>query len=302
MNFFKNAIVYRMTRDIQISSDELEAQLNNLEFSPCGSQDMMKVGWTNPIKTGEALTHSVGNQILIVAKREEKILPTDVIKKELQAKIDKLEAEQGRRLKKTEKDSLKDEVVQDLLPRAFSKESTVSVWIDNDNQRIIVDTSSAKRAEDTLALLRKTLGSLPVVPLTMKTPIELTLTDWLRDGVIPQGFNLTDEAELKAMLAEGGIARFKKQDLVSDEIASHIEAGKLVTKLSLDWNETIQFTLCDDGSLKKIKFSDVLKAQNDDIDREDIAQRFDADFALFTGEMTRLIDSVIQSLGGEVDC
>ncbi|HHR6336140.1 TPA: recombination-associated protein RdgC, partial [Providencia alcalifaciens] len=136
----------------------------------------------------------------------------------------------------------------------------------------------------------------------MKTPIELTLTDWLRDGVIPQGFNLTDEAELKAMLAEGGIARFKKQDLVSDEIASHIEAGKLVTKLSLDWNETIQFTLCDDCSLKKIKFSDMLKAQNDDIDREDIAQRFDADFVLLTSEMTRLIDAVIQSLGGDAGC
>ncbi|HHR5818036.1 TPA: recombination-associated protein RdgC, partial [Providencia alcalifaciens] len=127
-------------------------------------------------------------------------------------------------------------------------------------------------------------------------------TDWLRDGVIPQGFNLTDEAELKAMLAEGGIARFKKQDLVSDEIASHIEAGKLVTKLSLDWNETIQFTLCDDCSLKKIKFSDMLKAQNDDIDREDIAQRFDADFVLLTSEMTRLIDAVIQSLGGDAGC
>lgn len=302
MNFFKNAIVYRITRDIQISADELETQLKNLEFSPCESQDMMKVGWTNPIKTGEALTHSVGNQILIVAKREEKILPSDVIKKELQAKVDKLEAEQGRRLKKTEKDSLKDEVIHTLLPRAFSKESVVRIWIDNDNQRIIVDASSAKRAEDTLALLRKTLGSLPIVPLTMETPIELTLTEWLRDGTIPKGFNFTDEAELKAILEEGGIARFKKQDLVSDEIASHIEAGKLVTKLSLDWNETIQFTLCDDGSLKKIKFSDVLKEQNDDIDREDIAQRFDADFALFTGEMTRLIDSLIDSLGGEASC
>ncbi|HFY9991545.1 TPA: recombination-associated protein RdgC [Providencia stuartii] len=302
MNFFKNAIVYRITRDIQISVDELEAQLKNLEFSPCGSQDMMKTGWTNPIKTGEALTHSVSNQILIVAKREEKILPSDVIKKELQAKVDKLEADQGRRLKKTEKDSLKDEVIHTLLPRAFSKESVVRIWIDNDNQRIIVDASSAKRAEDTLALLRKTLGSLPVVPLSMETPIELTLTEWLRDGTIPKGFNFTDEAELKAILEEGGIARFKKQDLVSDEIASHIEAGKLVTKLSLDWNETIQFTLCDDGSLKKIKFSDVLKEQNDDIDREDIAQRFDADFALFTGEMTRLIDSLIDSLGGEASC
>ncbi|MBQ4797289.1 recombination-associated protein RdgC, partial [Pectobacterium versatile] len=75
------------------------------------------------------------------------------------ARIDKLEGEQHRKLKKTEKDALKDDVLHSLLPRAFSRFSQVSLWIDTANHLIMVDAASAKKAEDTLALLRKTLGS-----------------------------------------------------------------------------------------------------------------------------------------------
>lgn len=229
------------------------------------------------------------------------MLPSPVIKQELQDKIERLESEQGRKLKKTEKDSLKDEVVHTLLPRAFSKFSKTYIWIDTVNQLVIVDAASAKRAEDNLALLRKSLGSLPVVPLSFKNPIELTLTEWVRAGDLPQGFALMEEAELKAILEEGGIIRCKKQDLVSDEIAVHIEAGKLVTKLSLDWEERIQFMLADDGSLKRLKFSETLKDQNEDIGKEDFAQRFDADYALMTGELSALILRLIDVLGGEAE-
>ncbi|PHM37157.1 recombination-associated protein RdgC [Xenorhabdus innexi] len=300
MNFFKNAIVYRMARDIQISAETLETQLSTLAFTPCGSQDMMRVGWISPMGShGLALTHATGDQILICMQREEKILPSSVIKKELQGKIEKLEGEQHRKLKKAEKDALKDEVIHTLLPRAFSRESQTYLWIDLGNLRIVVDANSARRAEDALALLRKALGSLPITPVMLSNPIELTLTDWVSNGELPAGLALQDEAELKAVLEAGGLIRCKQQDLFSDEIATHIESGKYVTKLALEWEERIQFTLSDDFAIKKIRFSDALKEQNDDIDREDFAQRFDADFVLFTGELSRMLDSLIDALGGE---
>ncbi len=271
MLWFKNLMVYRLSREVSLSADEMEKQLSAFSFTPCGSQDMAKTGWVSPMGShSDALTHTVNGQIVICARKEEKILPSPVIKQELQDKIERLEGEQHRKLKKTEKDSLKDEVLHSLLPRAFSRFNQTFLWIDTVNDLIMVDAASAKRAEDTLALLRKSLGSLPVVPLTLENPIELTLTEWVRSKTLPAGFALMDEAELKAILEDGGVIRCKKQDLFSDEIAVHIEAGKLVTKLALDWQERIQLVLSDDGSLKRLKFADTLRDQNEDIDREDL--------------------------------
>lgn len=300
MLWFKNLMVYRLSREVALNADEMEKQLSAFAFTPCGSKDMAKTGWVSPMGShSDALTHAVNGQIVICARKEEKILPSPVIKQELQAKIERLEGEQHRKLKKTEKDALKDEVLHSLLPRAFSRFNQTFMWIDTVNDLIMVDAASAKRAEDTLALLRKSLGSLPVVPLTMESPIELTLTEWVRSGELPAGFIIQDEAELKAILEDGGVIRCKKQNLISDEIAVHIEAGKLVTKLAVDWQERIQLVLADDGSLKRLKFADTLREQNDDIDRDDFAQRFDADFILMTSELAALIKNTIEALGGE---
>ena len=302
MQWFKNLYIYRLAREAEtvIDTEDLGRQLAAFPFTPCGSQDMAKMGWVSPFgDQSETMTHVVEGQILITARKEKKDIPAPFLKRKVAEKVAKLEAEQSRKLKKTEKDSLKDEVLHELLPRAFPKASQTSLWIDTANGLIFVDASSAKSAEDCLALLRKSIGSLPVVPLSVETPVELTMTEWVQAGDLPAGYALTDEAELKAVLEDGGVIRCKKQDLVSDEITNHIEAGKLVTQLGLDWQERLQFVLHDDGSLKRLKFADSLREQNDDIDREDYKARADADLLLMTGELKALVTGLIEALGGE---
>lgn len=297
---FRTTSIYRLNRELPFDPEEILQQFQKWAWTPCASQDMSRTGFVNPITgttEGELAFHASGFLMALI-KTETKMLPSDVLKNALAEKVGKLESEQSRKLKKTEKDSLKDEVLHALLPRAFSRFSTTSVLFDLKGQRIFVN-AGAKGSENALALIRKALGSLPVVPLTMESPIELTLTAWLKGEDVPAGFTIGERAQLKAILEDGGVINCNKQDLLSDEIANHLEAGKLVTKLALDWQERIQFVLADDGQLTGIKFSDSLTDQNDDIDRDDEAQRKSADILLMASELVALSDNMIAALGGE---
>ena len=298
--WFKNMMVFRLSKDLGLTPDSLEKALSEMTFSPCGSQDLSKFGWVQPMgKFGQSLIHVVGKEYLVCAKKEEKMLPAAVIREQLQEKIETIEAEQQRPLKKAEKDGLKEEIIQTLLPRAFSRTNQTYAWLSPENDFVAVDAGSAKKAEEVLALLRKSLGSLPVTPVKLANQADVVMTDWLVEQSIPAGFELGEEAELRSALEGGGIIRCKEQDLLSDEIKAHLDADKFVTKLELTWADSIRFVLGEDFSIKGIKFTDTITEQNDDIDKGDIAARFDADFTLATGELSKLLPELIAALGGE---
>lgn len=297
MHWFKNVMIYRLTKSLDWTSQTLQIALEQEIFHPCGQSDMSKFGWTNPLRGSELLHFSVGKQILLLARKEEKILPSHVVKRELDDRVNLLEEKENRKLKKTEKQALKDDVTAMLLPRAFSKTQQTAIWIDSESNLIYVDAASSKRAEDTLALLRKSLGSLPVVPLAFANEPTTVMTDWIAQDNLPEYLTALEEAELKA--PDDAVIRCKNHPLDSEEILSHLQKGKLVTKLALDWDEHLSFVLNDDGSLKRLKFADQIREKNDDILKEDYAQRFDADFVLMTGELAKLTENLIDDFGGE---
>ncbi|MFC0308600.1 recombination-associated protein RdgC [Gallibacterium trehalosifermentans] len=300
MYWFKNILVYRLTKKLDWSLEDLQNNLAQHQFTPCSSSDLRKFGWQAPLNESELLHFSVGGQILLVAHREEKILPSSVVKEALDNRVQELEAAQQRKLKKTEKQALKDDVVATLLTRAFSRHQRTALWIDSVNDLIYIDAASSKRAEDVLALLRKSLGSLPVVPFAFAKELAHTMTYWLLNDELPQWLTCLEDGEFKDF-DNGSSIRCKNQDLYDRDIRGHLTAGKLVTKLALDWENHLSFVLNEDASLKRIKFADVIHERNDDILKEDIAQRFDADFVLMTGEISELMKKLIDEFGIKED-
>lgn len=297
MVFFKNVMIYKLTGELSLDSKSLDALQQETKFTPCTQFDMSKFGWSSPLKGSDLLHFSQGNQFLLVSHKEDKLLPANVVKAETEQRIAELEEKEARKLKKTEKQAVKDQVVSNLLPRAFSKHQFTTLWLDLDNQLVYVDAASSKRAEDTLALLRKTLGSLPVVPISFTLPPAEIMTNWIAKGHTPSWLTLLEEAELKSFDTDS-VIRCKRQDLETEEIAQHLQAGKFITKLAIEWEAHFSCVLNEDATLSRLKFADEVREKNDDILKEDIAQRFDADFLLMTEELKTFTAKMIEEFGG----
>ncbi|WP_413113388.1 recombination-associated protein RdgC [Thaumasiovibrio sp. DFM-14] len=295
--WFKSAITYRFSRAFAFSVEQLEKQLAEFAFTPAKEHSMSSFGWVPPLGPDCCILHVGQGNLLFTARREEKILPMSVIRREHKQEIEALELSEGRQLKKAEKNALKDKVMARLVPRAFSKYQDTSILFLTKQNMLVVDAASAKRAEEVLALLRKTVGSLPCVPLTLKEAPELVMNQWLVGG-LPAGMGLSGKAWLSSALANGGQVRFANQDLGSDEITACLSADKLPTGLSIDWEQRVEFVLHADFRLTGLKFSDELREKNEEIPKEDELQRKDADFILMAGELELMIPGLVELMGG----
>ncbi len=298
--WFKNIQPYRLTKPLSLTVEELEQQLASLTFTPATSQEISKLGFVPALgaKISEALVHDIQGNLLIAIEKEEKMLPASVIREELDERVAQLETEEGRPARKAEKEAMKEDIIAVLLPRAFSRRKQVRALIMPKEQLILVDCASASKAEELLSLLRQGIGSLPVAPLMPNTLPEEAMADWVRSGQIGNGFSVLEEAELKSLAESGGSIKVKDLPLDSDEVRAYLDSGLLVSKLGLDWSDSLSFVLNADMSLKRIKFSDVVQEQNDDIDKEDRAARLDADLSLMCGEFARLWPALLETMGG----
>ncbi|MCK4493117.1 MAG: recombination-associated protein RdgC [Methylococcales bacterium] len=299
--WFKNLSLFRFTEAFTISSAELIQKLEPMIFRGCGSHDESSFGWTAPLGgNSELLIHEANGFIMICAKKEEKVLPTAVVNEIAQEKVLEIETTQGSKLSRKEKNTLKDEIIFELLPRAFSFSRKTYAYIDPKGGWVVVDSASAKKAEDFLSHLRKCLGTLAVVPISTVDNPSQVMTQWLMDNKAPKGIGIEDECELRSTEDDGGIVRCKNHDLSLPEIKNHLQQNKLVTKLALNWDDKISFILDEAFAVKRLRLLDLIQDQVADINAETEAERFDADFSIMTLELASFLPRLLELFGGEI--
>ena len=299
--WFKNLLVYRFTRPFELSAEQLNEKLDAMSFTPCGSQDQLSMGWATPLgDAGSELSHPCNGYIMLCLKQQEKVLPAAVVKEFLEEKVKDIEANDGRKPGRKERSQLKDEILFDLLPKAFVRSRRTYAYIDTRDNLLVIDSPSHKRAEDLMVLLRDSLGSLPVIPLQAKNTAQHVMTDWLVNAA-PSGFEFGGECELKDKADESAVIRAKNQDLHSKQIQSHLESGMFVSKLALHWQGGIDFVVDDQLTIKRLNFDDMIRDKADDIHSDSFAEQFDADFSIMTAEIARLLPAVLEAFGGEAE-
>lgn len=300
---FKNARVFRFTKPITIDPDQLEQKLQADQFKPCGPQETSRMGWASPLgKKGEYMVYAAGGCMLICLKKEEKILPGPVIKEMVEERCEDIEAEQGRKVRKKEKDEIKEQIMLECLPKAFSRTKRTFAYLSPKDGFMVVDSASSTVAEELGSALRKTLGSLPVRPPVVQQAPAFTFTGWANETIDrPETITLGTKATLVDPSEEGGKIRVDGIDLGSDEIRNHMDAGMQVTKISLEWDGNVKFVLNEELAITGIRFGETFQEKLDDVDADDALAKFDAAFGLMTLELSRMIPGLLEVLGGEDD-
>ena len=296
--WFKNLQLYRLTESFELSAEQLHEELLSHATKPCQGLDSFTLGWDRPLgRDGQLLAHAVNNCIMVCARREERVLPSAVIREVLEEKVAEIEATEARTVRRKEKMQLKDEIMVDLLPRAFTRSSRTFAYIDTDKDWVIVDSVSPKKAEDLLTLMRETLGSFKVKPFEVKQSPSAILTDWLKKRPAG-GFELEDECELRDTLEDGGIVRLRRHGLNGSEIDAHLDAGKMVTKLAVSWEEKLSCILADDVSIKRLKFLEVIQEEAGNAETETALEQFDVNFSLMSLELRNFVQRLVEIYGG----
>ncbi|RRV58159.1 recombination-associated protein RdgC [Pseudomonas sp. p99-361] len=299
--WFKNLLTYRLTQEVPFEPEALEAALARKPARACASQELSTYGFIAPFGKGEdaPLVHVSGEYLLIAARKEERILPSSVVNDAVKEKVEEIETEQMRKVYKKERDQIKDEIIQAFLPRAFIRRSMIFAAIAPRQGVILVNSASAKRAEDLLSTLREVMGSLPVRPATVKIAPVATMTDWVKSQQAAEGFYVLDECELRDTAEDGGIVRCKRQDLTGEEIQLHLSTGKVVTQLALAWQDKLSFILDDKMVIKRLKFEELLQEQAEQDGGDEAAQQFDASFQLMMMTFAEFLPVLFEALGGE---
>lgn len=295
--WFKNLQLYRLSLPVNLTAESLNQALATLAFSPSTSMDLQNQGWASP-RDNDLLVHTVNGQMLIMLGTEKKLLPASVINQVCKAKATELEEQQGFKPGRKQMRELKEQVTDELLPRAFSIRRNTWAWIDPVNGWLVVDGASPARADELLKPLLKVVNDVKLYSLRVVQSPMAAMTSWLAADEAPAGFSIDQDTELRSAGEDKAAVRYVSHTIDPDDVRRHIAAGKQCTRLALTWADRISFVLTESLAIKRVTALDVIK-ENSDSKMQNDEERFDSDFVLMAGELNRMLGDLVAALGGE---
>ena len=292
---FKNIITFRIGADCALPLETIEESLQKMPFVECGLTQERSFGWVPPRGDAHGLmAESIGGQYILRFMTESKAVPASVLARKVKERAAQIEASTGRKPGKKESKELKEEAKQALLPMAFSKLASTTVWIDPKQRMLVIDAGNQSRADEIVTCLVKVLDGFAVTELQTQTSAGVAMAEWLTTQEPPAGFTIDKECELKATDDTKAVVRYSKHPLDIEEVKQHIATGKVPTKLAMTWDDRVSFVLTEGLQIKNIA---LLNAVMDGQSQDDGG--FDTDVTIATGELSRLIPELIEALGGE---
>ena len=295
--FFKHAIPYRLPI-WSVSQETLEKSLGRSAFQPCGQLEMERSGF---VLAGETYARHVNDHILTVVRTEKKVIPASAVKRLVEEKAKAIEAAEGYRPGRKRLREIKEQVLDELLPKALAKHRDTMIWIAPSAGWIAVEASSFNTAELAIKLLSDALGDadFQIALFHPKQSLAGSMATWLTDDA-PAGFTIDRECELQLPGEERSTVRYVRHALDGEEVAEHIAAGKMPMWVGMTWSDKISFVLTNDFAFKKIQFLDVLTEQAAQ-EAEDAESAFMAEVTLGAGELQKLFADMVEALGGEAE-
>ncbi|MEE4243895.1 MAG: recombination-associated protein RdgC, partial [Kangiellaceae bacterium] len=209
--WFRNLQLYTFLDSFDLTEQEFSEKLEDQRFQPCSRQAKEAVGWVSPIhRNQQELIYSANGCYLFCMRKEQKVIPPSMINEALEERVHELEQAQGRKVFRKEKQTLKEDILSMLLPKAFTRATHTLGYIDTRNGFMVLNAASPALADTMISLLVDSLGVLGSKKIDSETSPAKIMNQWLTDE-LPEGWQLTGQYDLVDPVDQR-VAKFKDNE------------------------------------------------------------------------------------------
>lgn len=137
----------RLTEPFSFTAATLAARLNQDAFQPCASYQPSTAGWVPPLgRKAVDLAHEVNRCLLLVCAPRKSCYRRWSSIRRWPNGLALIEDRRQRMVRQREKQELREQLVQELLPRALNRSRQSYAYIDSVNGWLVVDSATREES------------------------------------------------------------------------------------------------------------------------------------------------------------